>query len=157
MSSLYDGDVFERGQWSLTLSQRFRDVCHTFRGTFKLAIQSIFTNCLQRALPDYLYRAIAFNFLFFSIILYAILFEELIARRKGRHHADRDLFDVIRRLAEHIGWVYAVFLFFMVCMLGELLYIGKLLNFPLTVNFYYLICIILLVIMILLVKVPWNT
>ena len=109
MSSLYDEEIFERGQWSITLPQRLRHALPKFRGTFNLAIQSVSTNFLQRTSSFYMSHFLFYNFMLFSIVFGILLLYELVSRRRRRHE-DRDLFDVIRKIVrqDSVGALYVV-------------------------------------------------
>ena len=117
MSSSYEEGIFERGRWSFALSQRFTHVCPSFRGTFKLVIQSVCANILQRTLPYYLSRFLFFNFIIFSILLFIMLLYEFFTMEERQE--DWDLLDIIRDLVRQNGFKTMVFNMILITVLCE--------------------------------------
>ena len=152
MSSSFDEEIFVRGPCSFVLSQRFRNMCSIFRGTFNLAVQSVSTIFLQRTLPQELSNTVFFNFLFFLMILYILLAYEFIDGRIRRRE-DRDLFDVIKRLVKHVGFVQMAIVVVLVKTIGELIYVGLVVNFEVTQYYYFLVLGMILVLIIIIYKV----
>lgn len=153
MTSSYDEEIFERGQWSITLPQRLRHALPKFRGTFNLAIQSVSTNFLQRTSSFYMSHFLFYNFMLFSIVFGILLLYELVSRRRRRHE-DRDLFDVIRKIVrqDSVGALYVVIIVF---MLGELIYISMKSNIELMGSLVVFALFVLWNIITLVIKVPW--
>ena len=155
MSSSYDERIFERDRWSFAPSQRFSQLWHDFRGTFKLAIQSVSANFLQRTLPRYLSRMLFFNFLFFSLILVILLIHELLPSSRTGRQEDRDLFDVIKKLATR-GRATMVAILVLVILLGESFNIYIELNFQVNELFLLVVFGVSFALVKALVKIPWD-
>ena len=91
--------IFDRRQWSEIVSQRFRHICHRFRGTFRLAIQMTSTNFLLPTLPRSLAYVVFFSLLLFSFFLYILIYF-------SRSSEDPDLLEAMksgRKILNSIG------------------------------------------------------
>ena len=81
------------------MSQRFRHICHRFRGTFRLAIQMTSTNFLLPTLPRSLAYVVFFSLLLFSFFLYILIYF-------SRSSEDPDLLEAMksgRKILNSIG------------------------------------------------------
>ena len=106
--------MFGKRQWNDLVSQRFRHICHRFRGTFRLAIQMTSTNFLLPALPHSLACVGFFTLLLFSLFLYILIYLE-------RSNEDPDLLKAIkssRRIIWFLGPVGVLILLLFVLFAG---------------------------------------
>ena len=89
------------------------------------------------------------------MILYILLAYEFIDGRIRRRE-DRDLFDVIKRLVKHVGYVRVAIVLVLVKVIGELIYVGLVVNFEVTQYYYFLILGMIFILIVILYKVPWS-
>ena len=122
MSLSYDSEVFERGQYRLVLSQRFKHMCSSFYGTLRVAIQNSLSNILLRVFPSPLAFDLFLWYLLFTIFL-CILLASRINDKRNRRHEDPDLFDAIKssqKVTDSIGLVGLLSIMLLVSIIGTL-------------------------------------
>ena len=119
MSLSYDEEIFERARWGFEMSQRFRRICHRFRGTLKLVFEMASAKVVLSTLP----RTFAYIF-FFTFILFLLFLCILIY--VGRRNKDPDLLEAIkssRKVIKNIGSLGALILIILIYILGSLMFV----------------------------------
>ena len=126
MSLPYDGAIFERRkwnyaaifkrrQWSEIVSQRFRNICYKFRGTFRLAAQITSVNFLLPTLPRSLAYVVLFTLILFSLFLCILIY---FARNSNE---DPDLLEAMRsgrKIGRNVGFGGVLTIIFLVAFFG---------------------------------------
>lgn len=97
-ASSYD-DIFQRTGTTFALTQRVRHNWHKFKGTIKVAIQSLASNIVLEVLPPpphFLMRAFYTVYLILLILLAILLVKQLYDKNRWRQNEDFDLVSAAR-------------------------------------------------------------
>lgn len=126
MSYSYDPEMFERGESSFVLSQRFRLFCYRFFGTVKLASNLSIRTALSQFLPVPLAYTVLFSNLFFMVcICILIIHESWVKGKHGKYenHEQMDPNAIRAKVVKTIGYVGVLFIVTFTSTLGTIILI----------------------------------
>ena len=96
MTISYDPAIFERSRSSFILSQTFKNNCHKFYGTFKLAIQMLPMHFLLGSLPSPLAFILLLIYLTVLAVLFFLIAKSSFGERKSSKYEDLGFSDAIK-------------------------------------------------------------
>ena len=123
----HDPTIFQRSGSSFVLSQRFKHICNSLYGTFKVTLQMLSTNAILRCSPRPVGYFLLVLYLFLVTTVCLLLLKQLHNQRI-KEYKDFDLFEVIRTRNKVVRSLEINFLFQIAFILFNVVFIFGVLN-----------------------------